>query len=153
MPDDSTLTTRLQTTLDGMPPVVAMGVRVHALDAGGLTLTAPLARNVNDKACAFGGSLAGLLTLAGWGTLAAALWRDGVAAEVYIAESELKYLAPLYGDLVAHAAAPSADDLAVLRQKLAERGRGGLWLTAEARDANGAVVARLRGRYAALRPA
>lgn len=65
MADDAV--SRLQSLLDAMPPVAALGVRVARCDAERVVLEAPLARNVNDKACAFGGSLASLLTLAGWG--------------------------------------------------------------------------------------
>lgn len=151
MLDHSTLATRLQGMLNGMPPVRAMGVTLLALDESGLRLAAPLSRNVNDKACAFGGSLAGILTLAGWGVLASALWRRGIHAEVYVAESQIQYLAPLYGDLVAEAAPPTVEALATLLERIDQRGRGSLWLDAEVRGSDGAVAARLHGRYAALR--
>lgn len=142
---------RLQGLFDRMPPVAALGLRVERLDAQRLRLVAPLARNVNDKGCAFGGSLASALTLAGWGVLEIALHRAGEAAEVYIADSRLDYLAPLYDDLCIEAAWPQPEAFAGLRAKLAARGRGGLLLQAEASDANGRVVTRLEGRYAAIR--
>jgi thioesterase domain-containing protein len=141
---------RLQHLLDAMPPVRALGVRVARCDEVGVVLEAPLALNVNDKACAFGGSLASLLTLAAWGALESALQRRGVRAEVFVADSQLGYSAPLYGDLRAEADAPAADDLEALLRKLAERGRGGMVLDARVVDAEGRTVSTLRGRYAAV---
>lgn len=147
------VTTRhLREVLQRMPPVQAMAIDVRALSETRLELQAPLSRNVNDKACAFGGSLASILTLAAWGALEAALHRRGVHAELYIAESSLTYLAPLYSELRASAVLPDAAQVDALLVKLAERGRGGLWLDAEAHAEDGTVVARLRGRYAAKRP-
>ena len=141
---------RLQALLDAMPPGRALGVRVARCDAKGVALEAPLALNVNDKACAFGGSLASLLTLAAWGALESALHRRGLRAEVYVADSRLDYKAPLYGDLRAEADAPDDAALDALARKLAERGRGGIELGASVRDADGAEVTTLRGRYAAV---
>ena len=47
-----------------IPLVAQMRVRVASLDEKGLTLTAPLAPNINHERTAFGGSLASLMTLA-----------------------------------------------------------------------------------------
>jgi len=148
MADDAV--SRLQSLLDAMPPVAALGVRVTRCDAERVVLEAPLALNVNDKACAFGGSLASLLTLAGWGALESALHARGVKAEVYVADSTLKYHAPLYADLVAVADVPGTEALDALLAKLAQRGRGGIVLEATVRDAEGQPVTTLSARYAAV---
>src|SRR5690606_6825838 len=50
-----------------IPLARAMQLSVAAYDGATLALAAPLAPNGNDKGCAFGGSLASLMTLAGWG--------------------------------------------------------------------------------------
>ena len=52
---------------DDIPLTRAMGLRVESLGEGGIRMNAPLEPNVNDKGTAFGGSLAAILTLAGWG--------------------------------------------------------------------------------------
>lgn len=143
-------TSRLQTLLDAMPPVAALGVRVTRCDAQSVVLEAPLARNVNDKACAFGGSLASLLTLAAWGALESALHARGIHAEVYVADSTLKYHAPLYADLVAVAEVPGPEALDALLAKLGQRGRGGIVLEAAVRDPQGQPVTTLSARYAAV---
>lgn len=141
---------RLQSLLDAMPPVAALGVRVTRCDAERVVLEAPLALNVNDKACAFGGSLASLLTLAGWGALESALHARGAKAEVYVADSTLKYLAPLYTDLVAVAEVPGGEAIDALLAKLVQRGRGGIVLEAAVCDAGGQPVTTLSARYAAV---
>ena len=59
--------------LDKIVLARAMAISVVAYDGESLTMAAPLAPNVNDKGCAFGGSLVSLMTLAGWGLVKLAL--------------------------------------------------------------------------------
>ena len=141
----------LNTQFAAMPPVAAMRLRAVARDGDRLRLHAPLAANVNDKGCAFGGSLAGAMTLAGWGLLTMRLAEAGLAADVYVADSRLRYLAPLFDDLVAEAwPAPGTDWDAVLRG-LRQRGRARIEMVAHVVDAQGHAVAAFEGRFAALR--
>jgi len=138
---------------DAMPPVAAMQVRAVHYDGQRLRLHAPLAANVNDKACAFGGSLVSLMTLAGWGLLTLRLREAGIQAEVYVADSQVRYLAPVYTDLEAEAwLAPEVDWDAVLAA-WAARGRARAGVLARVAGADGANAAELSGRFAALRPA
>lgn len=138
---------------DAMPPVAAMRIRAVAFDGERLQLHAPLAANVNDKDCAFGGSLASLMTLAGWGLLTLKLEQAGLKAEVYVADSQLRYLRPLYTDLHGDAAlAPDVDWDAVLRA-FRDRGRARASVMAWVHGPEGEVVAELEGRFALLRPA
>ncbi|MBW8366515.1 MAG: thioesterase domain-containing protein [Arenimonas sp.] len=135
-----------------MPPVAAMQVRAvfHGDDV--LGLTAPLAANVNDKGCAFGGSMAGIMTLAGWGLLTLKLEAEALPAEVYVADSHVRYLKPLYGDLDAQARFEPGVDWAAFMRSLRERGRARAGILATLHDPEGVVVAELSGRFAALRP-
>jgi len=136
-----------------MPPVRAMQVRAVAYDGRSLEVHAPLAHNVNDKACAFGGSLVSLMTLAGWGLMTLKLREAGIRADVYVADSQVRYLAPLYADLAARATlAPDVDWASVL-QAWQARGRARAGITASVSDPHGTVVADMTGRYAALRTA
>src|SRR3954466_15216051 len=86
-----------------MPPVAALQLQVVGFDGHCLRLQAPLAAHVNDKGCAFGGSLASLMTLAAWGVLTLRLPAVGGVAEVYVADSRIRYRAPLFADLHAQA--------------------------------------------------
>ena len=65
-----------------IPLARAMDLRVADYDGQALTLAAPLPPNINDKGCAFGGSLASLMTLAGWGLVRLQLQARGSDAEV-----------------------------------------------------------------------
>jgi thioesterase domain-containing protein len=151
--DDHAALAALDARFDAMPPAAAMRIRAVALDASGLHLHAPLAQNVNDKGCAFGGSLASVLTLAAWGLVDARLRAAGRQAEVYVADSRLRYLAPLYEDLRAHARIAPGEDWDAFVRCLDERGKARIALEAEIHDAAGRSVATLAARFAALRPA
>ncbi len=144
---------RLNAHYRAMPPVAAMQVRAVAFDGDTLQLHAPLAANVNDKDCAFGGSLAGIMTLAGWGLLTLKLEAAGLAAEVYVADSQVRYLKPLFSDLQARASLePGLDWQAVLRA-YRERGRARASVVADVLGPDGQPVSELTGRFAALRGA
>ena len=136
----------LQTTLDAMPPVAAMGIRIAGYDNGALRLVAPLAANVNDKGNAFGGSLTSVMTLAGWALVSLRLSLAGQAAEVYVADSSIRYRAPVYGDLDASARAAPGEDWDAFLQQFDKRGRARL--TVRAQIEGGA--AELEGRFVAL---
>lgn len=138
---------------DTMPPVAALGARPLAFDGRVLTLSAPLAANVNDKRCAFGGSLSSLMTLAAWSLTALQLEAAGiVGTEIYVADSQVRYLAPVHADLLAEARL--ADDhhwddfIATVRQ----RGRARTTLDARVVLVDGRDAAVFRGRFAAFRP-
>lgn len=134
-----------------MPPVAAMQLHATACDGERLRLHAPLAANVNDKGCAFGGSMASAMTLAGWGLVMARLDAAGLPSAVYVADSQLRYLRPLYADLVAEAwLEPGLEWDQVLRS-LRERGRARVGIAACILDAEGRAVAEFNGRFAALR--
>jgi thioesterase domain-containing protein len=140
--------------MDAMPPVAAMQVRTAGddADAAVLRLRAPLSANVNDKACAFGGSLASIMTLAGWGWLMLRLHAAGHAAAVYVADSQVRYLAPLYDDLVAEARLAEGQDWDAIARLYASRGRARATMSSRVLDAAGAPVATLDARFALLRP-
>jgi len=145
---------RLDAKLQAMPPVRAMQLRALDYDGQRLRLAAPLAANVNDKGCAFGGSLASAMTLAAWGCASLALDAAGFAdAEVYVQDSQLRYLAPLYDDLVACAQLAPEQDWAGFIKSYRERGKARAQLVAEIRCADGRVAASFEGRFVALRPA
>lgn len=144
--DSAALLAQVQATLDAMPPVAAMNIRIAGYENGVLRMQAPLAANVNDKGNAFGGSLASVMTLAGWALVSLRLALAGKQAEVYVADSNIRYRAPVYGDLLAVArAAPDQDwdDFLALFNK---RGRARVTIRAEIEGG----AAELEGRFVAL---
>lgn len=141
---------RLQQTLDAMPPVHAMAVTATLGESGSLQLTAPLAANVNDKGCAFGGSLSGLMTLAAWGDLTLRLHAAGIIAEVYVATCEVVYRAPVYEALVAEAALAANQDWTDILARLRERGRARARMGARIVMADGQAGAEMQASFALL---
>ena len=138
----------LDRLLSGMPPVAAMQIRARSFNDGRLCLHAPLSANVNDKECAFGGSLASMMTLAGWGWLMLRLREAAVDADVYVADSQIRYLAPLYDDLSGEAWLREDQDWNSILACLAQRRRARACMLAEVRDAAGVAVATLEARFA-----
>lgn len=131
-----------------MPPVSAMQIRATGFEGEVLHLQAPLAANVNDKQCAFGGSLASLMTLAGWGWLMLKLREAGLDADVYVADSSIRYLAPLYDDLRAEATLAEGQDWPAVLRCLGERKRARVSMRSSVRNAGGQAVATLEARFA-----
>ncbi|MFN7183287.1 MAG: YiiD C-terminal domain-containing protein [Thermomonas haemolytica] len=136
--------------LQGMPPVAALQPRILGWEAGRLRLGAPLAANVNDKGCAFGGSLASLMTLAAWGLVALELEADGLAAEVFVADCRVRYLKPVFEDLVVEATFEDPAARPALAGQVRAQGRASVRLQAQALLADGAVAATFAGRYVAI---
>lgn len=141
----------LRATLLAMPPVQALQVRIAGCEGGRLRLEAPLAANVNDKGTAFGGSLVSLMTLAAWGLVTLRLGQAGLQAEVYVADTEVRYLAPLRSDLHAEAWLAEGEDWTAFLATLRERGKARATLQSRVLLPDGRVACEARARYAAIR--
>jgi thioesterase domain-containing protein len=146
---------RLDAHYQAMPPVAAMRISIAGFDGRRLQLHAPLALHLNDKGCAFGGSLASMMTLASWGVVSLLLEQAGLQADVYVADSQIRYLAPLFADLdVLAEPAPDAD-LDSFLATLRARGRARLGVVAHAAMPAGTaspagVAADFTARYVAI---
>jgi len=142
---------RLKALLSRMPPVVAMGVAVERYVAGKLVLAAPLSVNVNDKGSAFGGSLVSLMTVAGWGLVTLQLHAAGLeGAEVYVADSQVRYLAPLRSDLQAESQLAQGQDWSKFLSTFRQRGRARIELSMQVPLPDGQPATEMRARYAAF---
>ena len=133
-----------------MPPVAAMRVQAAAWDGEVLRLEAPLDANVNDKGCAFGGSMSSMLTLAGWGLINLKLAEAGLDADVYVQDASTMYLAPLWDQLIAEAYAPD-NSWPTFIETLRAKGKARLSIESEISGAEGGgVAARQSARYVAM---
>ncbi|HEY2344740.1 MAG TPA: YiiD C-terminal domain-containing protein [Xanthomonadaceae bacterium] len=135
-----------------MPPVAALAARPLSYDGRILRMGAPLSANVNDKGCAFGGSLCGLMTLSAWGWVTLRLQLEGLQAEVYVADSQVKYIAPLYEDLVAEAMPGSVESWEPFLETLDRYGKARIAMQARIPMPAGGEAAVLAGRFVAIRP-
>ena len=137
----------------GMPPVAALQPRVLAWEDGALRLVAPLAANINDKGNAFGGSLCSLMTIAGWGLAFLQLAEAGLEADIYVADTRIRYLKPVYEDLLVEARLDTAGEGAAaldLPGTLRAQGRVSFRINACTLLADGGTAAALNGRYVAI---
>lgn len=75
-----------------------MGVRVAIADNEHVTLTAPLAPNVNHRETVFGGSAASVATLAAWVLLYVRLKQAQTDVRIVIQRSHMHYTRPIAGD-------------------------------------------------------
>lgn len=117
-----------------IPLVGAMQIDQLRLDDQGLTLSAPLAANINDKGTGFAGSLAALSTLSGWCLTTLYLRSQGLDCDVMIAESQIKYLKPVTDDFKACVPLPDETVLHSFLLSMQEKGRAKLPLRIEIHD-------------------
>ena len=139
----------LEAELLAMPPVAALGLRIVEATGDRLRLHAPLAPNINDKGCAFGGSLGSLMTLAGWGLIVLRLAEAGLDADVFVADSEIRYRAPLYADIETTAELAEGESWEDFLSTLRSRGRARLSVRAVVCRPEGGVATESLSRYAA----
>lgn len=136
---------------DRIPLARAMALELAAHDENHLCLRTPLAPNVNDKGCAFGGSLASLMTLAGWGLVELALRARGEVCDVYVGESTVRYLQPVWADFSAEARLAAGADWERFFATLATRGKARTDVYCEVPGADGKPAATLGARFVAKR--
>lgn len=141
-----------QDILATIPLARAMQLRVERFDGATLRLAAPLAPNVNDKGCAFGGSLAGLLTLACWGLARLALRAHGHDPDIFVQDSAIDYVAPVWDEIRVDASAAEGHSLADFVSMYAARGKARITLLAGVAGEAGFATT-LRARFVAKRRA
>jgi thioesterase domain-containing protein len=152
-PDDPTRSAalaRLDAHYRGMPPVAALRMAIDGYDGDALRLSAPLSAHVNDKGCAFGGSLGSLLTLAGWGLVQLRLEAAGIDADIFVADSRVRFRAPLHDDLLAVARLADPAAWSGFIAALAARGRGRIQVEGVVPLADGGEAATLDASFAAI---
>lgn len=116
-----------------IPLTGAMQVQAATLDQHGLCLNAPLVANRNHQGSAFGGSLASLAVLAGWGLLWLLL-DEGRGANIVVRDMQMEFLHPVQGLLSAHCAWPALQDWEKFSHTLQRRHKARLELRTEIHD-------------------
>ncbi|MET0936161.1 MAG: YiiD C-terminal domain-containing protein [Luteibacter sp.] len=139
--------------LDGIPLARAMAIGIDSFDGSRLVMTAPLLPNINDKGCAFGGSLATLMTLACWALVEAALRQRGENCDVFVADSTVRYLDPVWDDMRAEASLAPGAHWKNFFGMLTARGRARGDFTCVVPGPDGKPLASLDARFVAKRRA
>ncbi|MDJ0863174.1 MAG: YiiD C-terminal domain-containing protein [Gammaproteobacteria bacterium] len=146
------MTISLQATEDFLhaeiPLVGAMGVRIARYDDQGVLLAAPLEPNRNYRGTAFAGSLATLVTLAGWALTHLRVKEMGFDGEIAAAQSRIDYLKPVTSPTIeAFCPIPDADAITRLQRMLSRRGVGRWELSVSICEGEEVAVA-FTGKYA-----
>jgi thioesterase domain-containing protein len=113
-----------------IPLSEAMGVRVSDATPLRITLSAPLAPNINHRETVFGGSAAALAMLSAWALLHLRLEAERGAVRVVIQRSDMRYERPIPGDFAATCELSDAAAWSRFQATLERRGRARIELTA-----------------------
>ena len=128
-------------------PARALQVRLEAMEP--LTVSAPLAPNLNDKGTGFAGSLFSVAALAGWALVMRWCAAESVEAEVVLQSSTARFLAPARADFRAIAHEPSGGERDKLRRMLSRSGRGRTEISVDVK-CHEALVMTFSGAYAVI---
>lgn len=133
----------------GIPIAGAMGLKVISYGAEGLTLSAPLGPNRNDKGTAFAGSIYSAAVLAGWGLVTLGLREAGLDASVVVRDAEIRYLAPIAAPFTSSCASPKTFEWKEFLNRLESKKMGKITLAVEVTQETGKAAV-FEGLYAAF---
>ena len=139
--------------LKDIPLAGAMQLRIGAWNGDVLRMDAPLVPNVNDKGCAFGGSLVSVMTLACWALVKLAAEQAGEDCDIYVQDSTVRYLRPVWSDFSAEAGLVAQECWTSFFATLDARGKARLNARCEVRLDDGSVACSLEARFVALKHA
>lgn len=86
-----------------IPQVTALQAKIAEPEDLSLTVTAPLAPNINHRGSVFGGSAASVAVLSAWALLHNRLTEEGLKTNLVIQESNMSYGKPILDDFSATA--------------------------------------------------
>ncbi|PJI40236.1 MAG: thioesterase [Ferrovibrio sp.] len=86
-----------------IPLSAAMQVAVVSASSDAVTLSAPLAPNINHRSTAFGGSISTLAILSAWSLVNLRIKTDGLNTRLVIQSNRVDYDAPIESDFTATA--------------------------------------------------
>ncbi len=130
-----------------MPICTAMGIEVAPWQDERLAMRMPLDVNRNHQYSAFAGSLNALCTIVGWGTIFLLLSREGLAGNIVIRRSKIRYFRPVRSEeIVARSLPAEPEELAYFFELLRSKGKSKLDLSTEICDDQGPLVT-FKGSY------
>ena len=136
---------------DEIPLAQAMDLQLHASEEDRLAIAAPLSPNINDKGCAFGGSLVSAMTLTGWGLVELELRMRGRDCDVFVGESTVRYLEPVWGDFLSEARLADSASWDTFFATLDARGRARIEVLCDVPGSGDKPAATLEARFVAKR--
>lgn len=122
-----------------IPLSEAMQFSIDSLGLEAIEVSAPLPPNVNIHGTGFAGSIYSVAVLTGWALCTHILEQTGVDAELVVAKAEIRYRAPVTGDLRCVAGADAGQRASFL-QDIESRGKGLLALEIRVGEQPAAVL-------------
>jgi thioesterase domain-containing protein len=132
-----------------IPLSVAMAVDIVAATTEHVTLSAPLAPNVNHHGTVFGGSASAVALLSAWALLHLKLTHEQINAAIVVKKYTMTYERPMPTDFTATSRLDAGADWGAFIGALKRRGRGRISVVATLR-CNGEQVGELEGEFVAL---
>lgn len=132
-----------------IPLAAAMDIDVLVADADAVSLSAPLAPNINHRDTAFGGSVSALAILAAWSLLHLRLRAAGIANRLVIQRNVMEYLRPIDGTFTARAVLATAESWEPFVGLLQRRGKARIAVLATV-EYDGAIAGNFEGNFVAL---
>jgi len=126
----NTATALQQKIRRAIPLSDAMQFSIGDISLDAIRVTAPLEPNINIHGTGFAGSIYSLGVLTGWALCTHIMDELGIEAELVVARAEIRYRAPVNGDLECSCAC-SAAQRESFRQGVAAVGKGKLVLDVE----------------------
>ncbi len=138
-------TESLEQTFHELIPISAqMGVKVVSYSGDSLTISAPLAANINHQDSAFGGSLFAVAALAGWGLMQMKLSELLLDCNTVVMGGEVSFERPVYDDLICTCELPADAD--AVFEALVNTGAASTRMNSSY-TSNGKTAMRLNGQY------
>lgn len=133
-----------------IPITRAMGVQVVSAQPDRIVVSAALAPNINHKGTAFGGSLDAVCAVACWSMVYFNLVQLPARYEIVLADSQIKYQAPIQADFEVTCLRCDEADWARFSQVLNRKGKARVHLEAYIGDPEQPAV-HFAGTFVAIR--
>jgi thioesterase domain-containing protein len=133
-----------------IPLSAAMQVAVVSATPEAMTLSAPLAPNINHRSTAFGGSVSTLAILSAWSLVNLRLKAEGLHTRLVIQSNRMDYDAPIESDFTATATLADEGAWPLFLKMLARKGRARCVVQSVVRCGD-AVGGRFEGEFVAFR--
>ena len=132
-----------------IPLSQAMGVRVGTAGPNGVTLSAPLAPNINHRETVFGGSASALAILASWTLIHLRLSAAGIRCRLVIQRNTMSYSKPILDEFSARTLPVDDEDWDTF-MKMYDRWQRGRIRVRSVLECRGERVGELEGDFVAL---
>ena len=133
-----------------IPLSAAMQVAVLSASSNAVTLSAPLAPNINHLSTAFGGSVSTLAILSAWSLVNLRLKAEGLHTRLVIQSNRMDYDAPVEGDFTATATLSDVAAWPLFTKLLQRKGRARIVVQSVVRCGD-VVGGRFEGEFVAFR--